>query len=195
MQEAAGASFHCEVQLAYNWLTTNRGCTGAYLCIHLQPLFSFMWQLQLHWTLTWCVSYHIRAPRGCPQKVPYSTSLSSLMTSLSCLICVYTRLPATASASVSAGSRHPLTASLQRSLLKDTHVILSALLISKLLQPGRGQRWSLLYMPGCWCCRKAGRVYAFRNSSYSSGHLWELLVVTLEKQLFWGNQKVRLPFL
>lgn len=141
----------------------------------------------------------MRALWGCPQEVPYTTSCSFLLTSLNFLICVCARLPATASASVSVGCRHLLAASLQQSLLRDMPVIPSALLISKLLQPGRGQRWSLLgcwwSLLGCWCCQKAAWVSAFRNSWYSCGHLKDLHVITLEKQLFSWNQKIRVLFL
>lgn len=48
--------------------------------------------------------------------------------------------------------------------------------------------WLLMPSGGSW-------VPAFRDTSYSSGHVCELHVLTLEKQLFWEKQKVRLPFL
>lgn len=174
------------MQLAYNWITTNRGLHSCTLAAFF--LFNVVMTVTLH--SYWCVSCHMRALWGCPQKVPYTTSCSFLLTSLNFLICVCARLPATASASLSVGCRHLLAASLQQSLLRDMPVILSALLISKLLQLGRGQRWSL---PGCWCCQKAAWVSAFRNSLYSCEHLKDLHVITLEKQLFSGNQKYQGP--
>ncbi|XP_064356625.1 uncharacterized protein LOC135323428 [Dromaius novaehollandiae] len=79
-----------------------------------------MWQLQLQGALTCHVSHHLGALRGCPQKVPCTSCLSS-KTNLNFLICVSARQPGTESVSMSIGPKHPLV-NILTGILTERHV-------------------------------------------------------------------------